>query len=741
MKLGSCVSLFGLVLSLSMNVVARELSPQVLGKGKGLFRIGERIVQDDFENLDSWVVQLQEREGKAWVKAQDKVLDCFVPDRGCTVWFKEKLKTRVTITYDVLCPISKDGGKGLQPSDLNHFWMASDPEAKLFDSARFSGKFGDYDVMHGYYASSGGGRNTTTRMRRYPREVKGEPVEHLALTERDGQADFLITPEKLMTVQLVAYDDVIQYIVDGRLVYETSAGDKIQVERRDDQGKRVLADSVYDLKSFPVYDEGYFGFRMVSTHHIYSNFQVHELLSEEKGAAIEVSSIKELRATLSQSDQRVVMKPGVYRVEDLQDRSAAFRFSGSNNDFDLTGVTIEMPIRVVQQMSLSRRRERASYLISGDHVTLKGGTFENVYPDGRTQVTDFGSYNQDSKNAPYRSVTEMKVTGDDVLLIGCRMIVRGSYPYGYGNMYGIGGGAVVGLKKHSGILLTGKRNVIDGCYVKMEAFGHAIFVQKGGDDILVKNTEVVGEVRRSNGLYEEKGKRDLPRMFNYQIQWPEDLRGVAIPRDHMVNLVEDGIRAYSGTGHMRVENCKVSRCRGGIKLYMAKSAEISNCEVIDCVVQGFSIPNRGTIQNCKGNAAYGPLLYIHSDGATSQRIDLEVLPAPHSLGDHPLAAIKGGDHRISLKSGGDEAADQLRPIIVGYSLRFDFLSVVHPEVPAGLERNFEKFAPESYRASRIRLENFTKHPVILGEHSLENRVISRGKVRNQGTRNEVKSGT
>lgn len=736
MKLGSCFFVFWFVLS---PLASAEESPQVLGKGKGLFQIGEQLAQDDFKNLEGWVVQLEEREGEAWVKAQDGKLDCFVPDRGCTVWFKKKLKTRVTITYDVLCPTSKEDRKGLQPSDLNNFWMASDPASKLFDSSRFSGKFGDYDVMHGYYASSGGGRNTTTRMRRYPRAVGGEPAEHLALTARDGQADFLITPGKLMKVQLAAYDDVMQYIVNGRLVYEVSAGDETQVERRDEQGKKVLKGSVYDLKRFPVYDEGYFGFRMVSTHHIYSNFRVHELLPEEKGTAIEVSSIKELRATLAQSDQRVVMKPGVYRVEDLQDRSAAFRFSGSNNHFDLSGVTIQMPISVVRQMSRSRRRDRASYLISGDHVVLKGGHFENVYPDGRTEITDFGNYNQDFANSPSRSVTEMRVSGDDVSLIGCRMTVRGSYPYGYGNMYGIGAGAVVDLRKHSGILMTGDRITIDGCKVKMESFGHAIFVQGGGDQILVKNTEVEGMVRRSNELYEEKGKGDLPRKFDYQIRWPEDLRGVAIPRDHMVNLVEDGIRAYSGTGHMMVENCKVTRCRGGIKLYMAKSAHVSNCEVIDCVVQGYSIPNRGTIQNCKGNAAYGPLFYIHSDGSSSQKIDLEVLPSPHGLGDHPLAAIKGSEHRIRLKSGGNEPAGQQRPIIVGYALRFDFLSVAFPKVPAGMEAHFKKFAPESYRASRIRLENFTNHPVVLGDLSEENRVTSQAEVRDLGTENFVES--
>ena len=37
---------------------------------------------------------------------------------------------------------------------------------------------------------------------------------------------YLITPDKVMTVQLVAYDDVIQYIVDGKLNYQIGGGEE-----------------------------------------------------------------------------------------------------------------------------------------------------------------------------------------------------------------------------------------------------------------------------------------------------------------------------------------------------------------------------------------------------------------------------------------------------------------------------------------------------------------------------------
>ncbi|QDV26381.1 DUF6250 domain-containing protein [Aureliella helgolandensis] len=264
--------------------------PAVLGHGAGLFKVGAQLAQDDFGNLNNWVVQIQERPGLAAAKvvARDHSLDCLLPGRGCTVWFKHKLSTRVAITYDVLCPTPEPAIQGLQPRDINNFWMASDPldpDESLFDSNRYTGKFSSYDKIHGYYASTGGGgagaANLTTRMRRYPREVDGKPAEHLALNDKDGKPDYLITPDKVMTVQLVAYDDVIQYIVDGKLIYQIARGDPIQVEGRDSEGQLTARTTVYDLDRIPVYREGYFGVRMVGTHHIYTNFQVYALEPED----------------------------------------------------------------------------------------------------------------------------------------------------------------------------------------------------------------------------------------------------------------------------------------------------------------------------------------------------------------------------------------------------------------------------------------------------------------------------
>ena len=110
MKIGVCCGMIWLALAVCLGAVAQ---PLIIGKGKGLFQVGPLLAVDNFDDLKKWVVQLEEKKGEASVKAEKGVLDCFVPDRGCTVWFQEKFKTRVVITYDVVCPGAKNGDKGI----------------------------------------------------------------------------------------------------------------------------------------------------------------------------------------------------------------------------------------------------------------------------------------------------------------------------------------------------------------------------------------------------------------------------------------------------------------------------------------------------------------------------------------------------------------------------------------------------------------------------------------------------
>lgn len=701
-----------------------ETKPVVIGEGAGLFRIGPMIQKDDFDDLKNWVVQLEERPGTAPAdaEARNHSLDCLVPGRGCTVWFRPKLHTRVAIVYNVLCPTPKTAIKGVQPRDINNFWMATDPDNPdkgLFDSSGYTGAFGSYDKLHGYYASTGGGGaegNRTTRLRRYPREVDGKPVDHIALNDKDGKPGCLITPDKMMTVQLVAYDDLIQYIVDGRLIYEIARGNRIRVEGRNSEGKPSAHETIYDLDRFPVYRKGYFGFRMVDTHHIYTHFRVYAL--EPDGGAgsgfRRISSIAELRAAATASGQKVRMQPGVYRVTDaLADNRTVFNFSGSNNTFDLRGVTIEIDTQVMANMRSAAAHELSVYRVSGDRLAIQGATFEDI-----------------GNKSPQRSLSEFGVTGNDVAFRNCKFVIRGSAPYGYGDLYGKGRGAVVRLHKHAAMAVRGDRCRIEDCYFRIHTFGHGIHMH-GAQNTTIRNVTMLGDLRPTDEIYRET--TGLAAEFDYKIMSPPSRKGQPIPHGEMLSLTEDGIRAYHEgpdkqgnqrrTGLILAESCFIERMRGGIVIGMASGGKVTGCTVVDCGRSGYSIPSGGIVRASKGNAAYSPLLVMSYNNKRNADIELELMGSVREMGNHPMVAVVVGiGHIIKIVPAGSGSPGHLRAIILGS--RFG-------EVDEDTQARWN-------RTVGIRLTNLTPNPVKLTPATSNCKIVSIGPVEDLGRGNRIK---
>jgi hypothetical protein len=445
------------------------------------------------------------------------------------------------------------------------------------------------------------------------------------------------------------------------------------------------------------------------------------------------SILSELREAVQKDSQIIVMKPGNYIITELPDGFRDFPCSGSNNTIDLSDVYINFPVGTCKD---------AHFNLTGSNIIFKGGTFEDTYQNGMNEVTDFGSYNQNRTTLAkgLKGGANIRVSGDNNLITGIKLTARGSFPYGYGNMYGIGRGNATGLDKRCALLITGVGNTVDGSEFQHRAFGHVIYMQKNADKTVIKNCYIEGAVRPSNDVYKETNEGDLPKRFDYKMPIGQ-MTGLPIPRDVMLNLTEDGIRAYNIPGSVTVENCIVKKCRGGIKLYMAKGeVKVSNCTVLDCIVEGYSLNNGGEMIKCKGNAAYGPLVYMHFDGSSNQQIDLEVLPAPHAVGNHVFAAIKGSGHQINIKPANNSVPIDavLRPIVVGYTARFEFLTTNYPEVPAGYEANYEEyFGEKGYRAENITLTNNTGYPVILGKLSENNTVESSGEIDDLGKNNRT----
>ena len=132
---------------------------------------------------------------------------------GCTVWWRERLTTPVEITYEAKVVMAD--GPFDRLSDLNCFWMATDPKSPRVMPAGRTGRFADYNSLHTYYVGHGGNNNTTVWFRRYDgTDARPLRPEHDLATPR-----LLLRPNHTYRVRLVARDGVAEYWCDDELIF------------------------------------------------------------------------------------------------------------------------------------------------------------------------------------------------------------------------------------------------------------------------------------------------------------------------------------------------------------------------------------------------------------------------------------------------------------------------------------------------------------------------------------------
>ncbi|WP_406684432.1 carbohydrate-binding protein [Seonamhaeicola sp. MEBiC1930] len=353
-----------------------------------------------------------------------------------------------------------------------------------------------------------------------------------------------------------------------------------------------------------------------------------------------VSSLTEFQTIVKSSNLNITLAPGNYNLEtDLPSGSRVIDFSGSNNTITLTGVYIKVPVGCIKESYLT---------ITGNNNTIKDGEIEDTYKSGITEVTDFSSYNQDRANLAYGlgGQAVMRITGNENLVDGIKMTVRGSYPYGYGSIYGIGSDNVFGLDKRCGIVIKGIKNTLDNVELLQRAFGHGIYMQDNADQTLIKNSSVKGRVRATGELYQETNIYDLPFRSNYKLPLVDDGTTTPLPIDEYHSLCEDAYRMYGIPGSVTIENCTADKMRGGFRLYLGGPATVKNSTATDCGSSNYNLPaNSGIITNSSGNFAYAPL----SDfalGRNGYNAEWTIIPSPHATGPHNIIDIKGNNHNL-----------------------------------------------------------------------------------------------
>ena len=409
-----------------------------------------------------------------------------------------------------------------------------------------------------------------------------------------------------------------------------------------------------------------------------------------------VNSLVELRSAVQNSDQSIVLEPGTYNITDIQDNDDRYILvSGDNNTIDITGCTIFFPVEF--------NTPEAHFYFSGKGNTLLGGRIENNYNDGTTEITDFVGYNVDRSNLSNGGKPHMVIAGDDTTIIGTEIIVRGSFPYGYGSYFGINGHSSFGLEKRGGIQVNSTNTVIDGVYMQMDAYGHGIYIGPGegavSDNTIIRNTTMIGQVRLTNDMLAESGSDSLMERNDYK-----DVDGNPIPENEAESMGEDGIRAYGDAGDILVENCVVRGMRSGVRLLFAGGdTKVINTVSTDNRISNYDIYRGGSIEGSTANFTYGPALTI-SRFHGGQKVDLTLESSPEAVGDHDIANIER-DVDVIFRRVPDSPIDTDEDRVIRVS------------------------------ASGVNITNNTEYTILLEEGTSGNEIISCGPVIDNGSNN------
>ena len=143
-----------------------------------------------------------------------------ISPQGTTLWWKEKMKGNVVIEYDARVVV-EDGQseEWNRLSDLNCFWMASDPKASdvFARMKQRGGKFVNTYNLQLYYLGFGGNYNKTTRFRRYTGDARAveDATFRPAILKEYADTPHLLKPNHWYHIKLECRDGRVKYWIDG----------------------------------------------------------------------------------------------------------------------------------------------------------------------------------------------------------------------------------------------------------------------------------------------------------------------------------------------------------------------------------------------------------------------------------------------------------------------------------------------------------------------------------------------
>ncbi len=191
--------------------------------------------------------QVEAENGSYQIRFLEDTLEV-TASKGLTLWYKEKMEGDLIIEYDAC--ILQENKPGDRLSDLNCFWLATDPEfPTIWKRGKWrNGTFESYYSLQTYYMGYGGNHNTTTRFRKY-----------------DGAYDSFLSAGRRPPV-LKEYTDSAHLLQPNQWVHITIKVTNGRVEYYQN-GKRLV-----DYRDPHPLTEGWFGFRTTQSRARITNF-------------------------------------------------------------------------------------------------------------------------------------------------------------------------------------------------------------------------------------------------------------------------------------------------------------------------------------------------------------------------------------------------------------------------------------------------------------------------------------
>jgi len=422
--------------------------------------------------------------------------------------------------------------------------------------------------------------------------------------------------------------------------------------------------------------------------------------------ALVVDTLEALVPYLDDDDANIALAPGTYHidttvVEELFPTTPILNVTGSNSSYCFTGVTIEFDTEILQAYGNVGVVELS---IEGENNALKNLTMVDI---GDTR--------------PTRTALAIHDNGRGNLIEGFHLTIRGSEPYGYGDIFGKGSGYAIKHFKHSGILLTGDDVHLKDITIIHRAYGHGIFMQ-GALGVLMEGIYMEGELRSTDEVLAEVGTAAADRDF--LTVW-----GFPLQPGYQFSLQEDGIRAYRNAPNGRISSdmtildSTVKFMRSGVTIGLGEGEHhVENVTALGNE-SGFWAGSGANILNCRGDTSVGPL-YLDDRNKARNTVDLTIVDnVVPKVGNTASIHIAGNNHNFTLRDGTTEPDPDIVIQMGGtrYSHRDDGTGFTTP-------------------ITNSTIDNQTNYPVVIGGQSSDNDVTSCGEVTDGGTGNTVMAG-